>query len=506
VAITELTRGDLPADLVPADVAEARGEPDGDAEAPDAGPPEYEPFFACSKDSPCPFPEDPLCLLLPESEEGICVRPCDGEDSQACPPGQECLTPDAAQPDLKVCLSRAQMNEPCAATAGIICVDGLFCVPDPKTPQAPGICTTYCTMGEAICQQGTECQAMDPDDLTWGACLPLDDLLPCQSADGCPAGTACAALVPGWFNCAPLCPEVGQPCGNYGLCMPLEQPDGETANVCLVIQNEHDICSLKKGMPCSEGLTCVDLGASDGWKRCVAPCDNGNCPDGSVCKLLEGIELQACVPLQFAFGDTIPCGPSLPCEAPDQVCVAATADGNGLCAPSCDSGCTDQTTCLNGGCVLVSPAGGACLEENGVFCEPQALCIRDAGEYGPGACAIPCTPGVTDCGGDQKCTGVLEASFCLDVAGFSELCSLDESTACDPDLPLTCVKIGSDADFGFCTVTCDGPGTCPQELPGIYVECMINMNEASYCGFLCAGMVGDCPEWMECAGFGMCTP
>lgn len=483
--------GDLPAD---ADLTGDTGDMG------DIG--DFEPFTQCDAQTPCPFPQQPLCLLLPASDKGVCVKECQ-EDSQ-CPPWQDCIPTDAGVDAMHICATVAQSGAYCDNAAGIVCKAGLYCVLPPDGGEA--VCTSFCTPGESICQQGTECKLMDPEDPSWGACLTVDDLPACIAPEECGDKEVCVQLVEGYYRCTPVCMEAGAPCGSFGTCVDLEQPGGETASACLTVQAVGAICSMKKGMPCDDDLKCADVGAPDGWKRCLAPCEEGQCGAGYLCQMPEGAVQELCVPMEFALEAPVYCNDSYPCPA-GLVCVQEDGAAGGICAVPCDDGCSEGTACHQDGCVLLSPAGASCLVDLGVFCASGTDCIGDKGNSGAGWCAQPCEPGETVCPDDLACTdALLDQAYCLKGVGHGELCSLDDGLGCAPADGTTCIHVTGESDFGFCTPACSGPGSCEQIVPGVYTECMIQKSGQWYCAFLCGGMGSSCPEWMQCTGFGMCAP
>jgi hypothetical protein len=487
-----LADGEQPDDGIGGD-----GTPDGTAPV--------EPYAPCSAQQKCPSKEQPLCLLLPDSDLGICVKPCDAQGAQ-CPPWAECVQPDSGNDTLHVCLEVRGLNQPCDATTGSICKDGLFCVAG-LAGEGP-MCTTFCTMGESVCQEGAACKpvATDEPDPDWGACLPKDDLVPCQSIAECPVEAACVEVTAGYFKCAPGCSQAGAPCGFSGSCVPLAQPDGNLGNVCLEFQEAGQICNPLKGLLCAEDLECADLAAADGWKRCLSSCADVLCSPGFVCKA-AGVESKPlCVPLELAVPDALPCNDSYPCTEQATFCLKAAGQSDGLCVPKCEQGCPAGTTCQAGGCVTLSPMGSSCLESKAVLCESPAQCIRDKGAAGMGWCALPCVQGGAPCPGGFECIATpLGQSFCLSPVPYAHLCSLDEGLACDPGEGTTCIHISAESDFGFCTSECSGPGTCEFLAEDVVPECMIQKSGKWYCAFLCMG-VGLCPDWMECSGLGFCMP
>jgi hypothetical protein len=479
----------------------------GDVEPEDVVP--FEPFAACGTGTACIHEQEPLCLLLPDSDEGICVKPC-GEGVGQCPPWLECVQPDPQQPDLKVCLDMASFGQPCDHAGGTICEVGTYCIEPPGTQQ--GICTTFCSPGEAICPVGTTCTLVDPEDPSWGACLMLPDLPACETAEECKENELCAELAPGYHRCAPGCDLAGGPCGTFGTCTATVEVDGTPGNVCITYKEQGTICAQAKGLFCKDGLKCIDFGAPDGWARCLADCFGGLCDPGYVCVQPEDAPKEMCLPLALAVPDATFCNDEYPCPDDDKVCAHGDGKANGICAAPCgeEDKCPAGTSCLGGGCVPAAAPGEPCLETKGIFCLDGALCLTDKGqEDDAGYCATPCPAGDDGpCGGATTCQPVSPTLHaCMVAAAFGEPCSLDDGIACDGNAQLSCIHISSDDDTGFCTQTCEGPGSCPQDIPASYAECMIQKAGKWYCAFLCGGGVGgECPGDMTCSGFGMCTP
>ena len=459
-------------------------------------------FAECSASQPCKSPIAVLCLLLPDSDTGICVPEC-GEGEEECPPWLECVQPDGSNPDLKVCLEIADQNELCDTIQGIICKSNYFCLAPPDGGKT--MCTTFCTPGEGICQPGTTCTIMDSEDPTWGACLTIPDFTECDPDVDCKPGEVCVELVPDFARCAPACAEPDTACGSFGKCTELDTPAGAKANACLTWQEQGEICNPVKGMPCVTGTKCFDMGAPDGWDRCVAGCSGVPCDPGYVCKApLEGA-FPVCYPLEFAIADPIACNASFPCPN-GELCLNEGDGGSGICIPNCDGGCPEGTECVDGGCLVVTGFGGSCLPQKGVACAPPAECLTDPGQQdSAGFCSRPCVPGGEPCPQQEgSCVTLSETeSFCLQTADYGGLCSLDDGIGCAAGL--TCIHIGNATDNGYCTPVCDGPGTCAQDVPEAVAECMLQQSGNWYCGFLCTGGIS-CPDGMTCAGFGMCTP
>ena len=479
----------------------------GDADLdPDVLPIE-EPFAPCEADQPCPSTLEPICLLLPGSEtQGICVAGCSpGADS--CPPWLQCVFPDTNRPDWGVCLDTASMGHPCDYLEGTICQPGTYCVSVPESEAT--ICTVFCNLAETICQPGHRCitvgdEEPDPD---WGACLPAPLLADCDTTSACINGFVCVDLGFESSKCAQDCPTEGLWCDNQRQCFKTLGANGSDEFACLEVKGQSEVCNPDRGVICEAGLFCSAVDAPDGWNRCLAPCNDGSCSSAEICKNQEGTEGTAlCVPAEFAADKPTPCSAAYPCPLPGDTCLAVEALGYGLCLPGCDTGCPEGTVCDLGACVTWVPAGGPCLEEAGLFCPSPATCLRDKGDDTSGYCAMPCDSGLPSCQGGAACLEVPEqGTYCLLPRTYGELCSLDDGTACDSTQDLTCMHL-SQSDQGFCTPSCQGPGTCPDGPPGTQAECTIMISGKSYCGFLCGPYGSDCPQGLECSGIGICNP
>ena len=468
---------------------------------------EYVPFAGCSKTQPCPFPEEPLCLMLPDSDQGVCVQQC-ADDGNACPPWLDCIPPDPGNLEFSVCLQLKQMYEPCSNKDGELCDDGLFCIDPPG--ESAGVCTAFCTVGETMCPVGTTCTVLYEDQPDWGACLPMPILPPCAIPGECEGyNTACATLDAVLSVCAPECAQEDAACEEFGTCLNLPDPDGNPTLVCLLLQGEGGACDMARGMLCNDGLVCADVGAADGWLRCFTPCAADDvCPPGQVC-LEPGAPAGAklCIPFEYAYAKPAKCNEAYPCTEEGMVCVIPPNMQDGYCVPSCDQGCAEGLSCLKGGCVIVAEEETPCLEEHGVLCLPPSQCAKDYGEDNQGWCAQACVPGQGQCEEGKECLQVgYGQAFCLASAGYGEQCSVDDGVACSNADALHCLHMASNADFGYCASKCEGPGlgTCAP-LEGTTSECIFQKGGEWYCGFLCTGP-SSCPGNMDCSGFGMCMP
>ena len=463
-----------------------------------------EPFAGCSEEVPCTHPDAPLCLLLPSLEgEGVCVKSCEvgGTD---CPPWLECTAVSSEDPEFAVCLEVVEKNQPCSNVDGQVCTDGLYCAQ--KEGDDNAMCTTYCTIGETICPMGYDCTVLYADQPDWGACLPIEDLVVCAGEEECPEGTACV-LVSEVSACVPVCPDPGEACGKGGTCvsLPLNSPDPVLAEVCVALGKAGELCALAKGLACQDDLLCTDVSSPDGFDRCLAPCQEGSCPAGSLCSEKEDYPGGGlCTPLAFVFPEPQACSDNYPCQDDDKVCIL---DGEaGLCLPSCSSGCPQHTTCVDGACMVAVPPHAPCNEDVGVLCMDPAVCITDPGKSGSGWCAPPCTPGQNLCSLGTQCIETTAGAYCLQTTGWGQLCALEHGIACDPAEGLKCIAVSPDSGWGYCSPECSGPavGDCP-DLGDAYVLCNFKQSGVWYCAFSCFG-VQACPAGLECSEIGICMP
>ena len=464
------------------------------------------PFAGCSENNPCTHPDAPLCLLLPSLDnEGVCVKKCTvGADD--CPPWLECTPVNADQPDFAVCLEVLNKNQPCSNLDGQVCKDGLYCALK-EGDEGAGICTTYCTVGETLCSNGYTCTVLYQDQPDWGACLPVDPLPTCSDGEQCSEAAVCVAVVPEVAVCAASCPDEGNQCGQAGNCISLPVPGApdSTALACIALGKAGEICLPEKGLSCQDTLFCTDVKSPDGWNRCLAPCDAGSCQAGLLCVHdISYPEQGLCTPFAYAFPEPVHCNDLYPCPEPDTVCVSSGDDG--LCLPTCDAGCPEHTTCMDGACMLAVPPHAPCNEAVGILCMEPAQCITDPGKSGSGWCAPPCTPGQNLCSLGTTCVETVLGPYCLQTADYGQLCSLEHGMACDPAQNLKCIAVSPDSGWGFCSPECSGPavGDCP-DLGDAYVLCNFKQSGIWYCAFSCFG-VQSCPEGLECSQIGICMP
>jgi hypothetical protein len=460
----------------------------------------------CGKDSPCPFAEESFCVVLTEGDQGVCTRKCTPGGTE-CPPWLTCVALDPDKPEVGACFDVVDPGAgTCDPMAGKVCPNGLQCALVEEGTE--GVCASYCSIGESLCPEGLECTPVEPGQVEWGMCLAKDDVPECWGDNNCEGLAVCVTLSDGFAGCVPQCVEDGEPCEDFGMCVTYPGPDGAVIG-CLDIQKEGEICDPKKGLPCEDGLSCASVAGDALWKRCVAPCEGGQCGVGFLCQTGEGLPPEGmCVSVDLALSEPEACNPDFPCKDASSVCVSVPGSVNGVCAPPCSAGCPAGTGCRDGGCVAVAPAGAPCVESKGLFCVQGTACIRDAGENGTGYCAVLCNAGDdTVCKAPDVCLETGAGAYCLTSAGPGGKCSLDDGTGCDGAAGDLCVKMAASADAGYCAGKCDGPGsgTCVADKP-LLIECVVKKGAQYYCGYLC-GMAGaECPPDLTCSGMGLCIP
>ena len=226
------------------------------------------------------------------------------------------------------------------------------------------------------------------------------------------------------------------------------------------------------GLPCADGLACVNVSADPTDGRCFAFCRAGTCPEGQTCRL----DLVPGVP---GHGLCVTGGE--PCDLigrecdPGFACLPLPGDAGGICRPSADLGlgeaCDpddstwDPAPCADGTiCQGVSPFSdeGVCMQ----------MCFEDGDCEGTDTCRAPIYSNV-DRLGVCECVDFDRDGFCEDEdcddenrnvnPGRDERCRDGLDNDCDGGVDEDCACTDSDAD-GFCAEDdCDDadPGTNP---------------------------------------------
>ncbi len=265
---------------------EMESAPDGDAEADDG-------CIICNLNSDCEGDSD-YCFYLSEYDSsGCCRRYCD-QAGGSCPRGYACR--------LGVC----DMIEGYCTTDSQCALDS-FC--DKRPGSSDGICERFCFNPGEQCPNGSYCES-DAASVDYGRCVPETDCLFCGSDDHCEANYYCDTY-PGMFEgcCAERC-----------------------------IYNED--CPAQTGC-CLDGRC---------RPECLAACDCGTCPVGTVC------DPTSCT-----------CVLNCPVCPEGEYCNAQTA-------PDCFPG-----ACFTGWCVVSTHCcdGFECCGSNGLWegtCVPTGTC------------------------------------------------------------------------------------------------------------------------------------
>ncbi len=456
------------------------------------------PWAPCDQSTPCAG-GDEICLLLPGDEAaGICAVPC-APGAEDCPPSQGCVVPDPeSAPDTGYCFLPAGHLEPCDVEAGLVCTGGRSCL----APLAGGlaVCTDFCVPEEALCPDMTTCAPVTEEGVAagWGACLPVEAAASCAGDLDCAATEVCGA--PGIGDlCLPSCSTPGAPCPEGGTCTLVEGPAG-SVTACLHHQGAAEWCDLLKGWICADDRACLNVGDPTGFGRCAGACDEDvDCASHEVCAGGTdpgGAAVLGCLPPSLA-GPSLPaCDPVWPCAAP-AVCVG------GACVASCAEGCPEGQSCVDGGCVHVSPIGHACAPGWGWLCAAGGACAKDT-KAESGVCTTACD-GDGDCPPGAACLpGPGDSPLCLTPVGFGATCAFSLGMACEDGI---CMFLGSGAT-GFCTASCPGigQGGCPAGPPGTLSDCMLSSGGQTWCAFLCGPFGTECPGEMTCDASGVCLP
>ncbi len=462
------------------------------------GPPVKGPLDPCSPAEPCAG--GLTCLLLPEATDGICLFPCH-PDGILCHPDQECVTPDLAQPDYRVCMTRKSALDPCQPTQGDICPEGQYCIEE--FPGRRGLCTQFCAMGQTLCAGGTVCRVIDPLDPNpaWGACLPMLELQECQADGDCGWGKRCVWVGDSSSRCVAVCTQNGQ-CEDRMTCNALLSPTSGDVRGCIEVAADGQRCAAERGIVCRADLDCVPESPDGLLGRCAAPCVAGSCPPGKLCRPDDPfIPAGAghCLDPVFVLPARTGCSADFPCTGTEEVCVVPVGGKAGICLTDCSHGCGPPDTCMQGGCIRESAAGESCFEKGGLVCEPQLTCLRDHAMDVAGLCSKPCGGGSPLCAAPANCVGTPHGEYCLRQASFGQLCSLDDGWGCNPDTQ--CIHMGNQEDWGMCTSPCTPGGACPD----LAAMCVLKKGSSWFCGYLCDEST-PCPAPLSCGSGVLCTP
>ena len=447
-----------------------------------------------------------------------------GEDSAGgdAPVGSDAKLPDSAEEDVQIpcgCVSDAECApaevEPCVewrcvegadgcgfcGQAPLDCDDGAPCTEDSCDP-ASGACV-HASIGDGeACDDGDACTLADACDAD-GACagLPMDcdDLNDC-TLDTCDAGTGECTYV----NVAVACDD-GDPCtaGDTcagGACQPgPDTPDCDDGNDCT-----DDACDSATG-------GCVHTpSTAPGCCEADADCDDANPCTADTCDPDDG----SCA--NVAVGGA-------PCDDGD-ACTLEDACDDGVCTPSADLDCADQSECTTDSC---DPAIG-CVNEalgDGTPCSDGNVCTQgdvcDAGACVPGP-TVSCDDGDA-CTSDQCVPG--EGCVNLPIP-LPDCCNnggdCDDGDDCTDDLcqDNLCAHVPVIGP-GCCTPACLGKECGPDGCGGSCGECLEGYCDDGLCVTVCVpvcplgvacgpdgcgGSCGSCDPGEACGSGGVCEP
>jgi hypothetical protein len=356
-------------------------------------------------------------------------------------------------------------------------------------------CISLALADGLACGSDVDDACTQPDSCRNGVCRGnhIDEGTPCgdqgeecRNDDACDGKGVCADA--GFWDEGTSCgdqsdSECDNPdsCDAFGRCVPrhepLDAPCGDRDVLC------------RYDDACDGAGKCVDKGT---WSL-------GNCPFGAsgsrcYCDDIDNIPLGFCNPSRSICNDAHQCVPSGASPPPD-----GTPCGDGS-----NTGCDNPDSCMGGICATnAEPPGTPCGDQNETACDFANTCdgvgtcqqnrapVGTVCDFPPGACYL-----APECDGAGNCGA----------AAFAP-----EGTACGNATNTVCN--GRD--------TCDGAGTCQDNLAGGGVLCQNEgaCSEAAFCdgagscpprapkaaGIVCAPAPGDCLLPRECDGGGVCA-
>jgi len=379
---------------------------------------------------------------------GVCVLRC--ENNTQCPEGFGC---DVASGQCR-CSSDA-MCKASTTNALLACDDGqcrVQCGGDNQcacgSTCSGGVCKPGChsdkdCCGGGTCKNGT-CASGPPGGLGAHCAMNSD----CASKLGC-------AFQAGEF---PLYPR--------GMCI------GGFAASC-------------QGAKCSAGTACLPItvewqGEPLGLALCAPRCDDGPCPDGSVCRTALQGGPKVCVPAcdhNAAFG----CGLGALCDDQSSACLCLTDDA---CL-----GLGAKAKCVGGACSCTPDCAGRQCGGDG--------CGGTCGQCGSG---LQCDPDTGKCAG--VCGGTNLHKVCGKTQGGDELLCPANTTCVGSD-QCSCPK-GYEAQTcagTLCNSNCEWPWQCVQKAATCQASCAGRNCGPDGCG----GSCGTCPLDATCSAYGQCS-
>jgi hypothetical protein len=334
-----------------------------------------------------------------------------------------------------------------------------------------------------------QCDPMNPS--SFELCLPINGCDQWSPPIPCPGGTMCnrgeCQVGVGDGGCPNACPFTGA-----------RQCDPNSPDSYDLCENLAGCLDWSPPIPCRRGRTCVN-------GRCVAPSDGGTtCMND--CTVPGQQQCTGPSSGETCTADSTGCLTWVPFAcAPGETCSAGSCGGNigdaGTCANQCgfpgEQQCTGSNTgevCVedSDGCLAWQPfictfggtcSGGTCPADSGVATIDSGVTSVDAGSGVP--IGSSCTSGNACNGG--LCITFLPGGYCTD------MCSSNQ--ACPPYSE--CVTV---AGFGFCAVTCPGPGEGQTSCRPGYL-CW------PYAGGIClpnCSQLPACPPGTSCTSAGYC--
>jgi hypothetical protein len=348
-----------------------------------------------------------------------------------------------------------------------------------------------------ICSQDQECRSPEL------RCIDRGDGRRCsrtcaETAD-CPDGLLCVVSGPDVGFC--VRPGDGQggdactarsDCASWrcsrGQCLaPCDETECDDTSVCLQLHTQR-VCTPTgeqlSGSQCQFDADC-DTGICRG-AQCVLSCPDGLCADDRVCIRYATINL-----CERRCSDSSDCGDDAFCLVRGRQNVCTTRGQTPSAAPcvradDCRAGRCDDGRCARDCPMMACPDGFACITDvTGPLCRPAgpapdgARCdqgdVCQSGFCAAGQCARSCEGGI-ECPDDFQCTQFANGRFCFATCEQSDDCS--PVAFCDPNFTdgSICYWRGSDETGAPCTQDRDcRSGYCDGD------RCLANCRDDSDC-------------------------
>jgi hypothetical protein len=418
---------------------------------------------SCARGWSCRSDQQPA-LCVPLSGERRCALDTD------CPRSHVCIADG-------LCVIPAQRSSCNRCSDGVQCAEGLACVS--AGAGLPDVCLAACAegscRGDASCVEGS-CRPADACGLESDLCAPCTTDSECGGrADRCVRN-----LQKGLSHCAASCAADGD-CPSGFLCQAMHGSkqcvpfDGRCEERCLGDRDcptgfrcAEGYCGAIAGFrglcaPCSVDDECQSgacMQGADGRRSCAPFCAaEVDCPAGSVCLAVAGLESAICLPRSGHCPVGVG-GEGRACTGPggcaSGLCMVQDGEPQGRCVDGCSRGaCSDGRRCesVDDQPICLPPLGadGArCL--NGVECA-GGLCVALASES---VCTQACDQD-SACGEGWTCDQVGGAGLCLPATGGGGIgadCAAGP-VSCTSGLCLV------QPSGPVCTRPCQSSGNCP---------------------------------------------